>query len=157
MFISSSCHKSCENAKNSLSACFRASSWNHSFCRHYPRRLSLTRPGGMREATQSAAPCRRQGGTACWTTARLFQILQTPLRRSLEQGRASRRTGPLHGPPRTSMRFFFHLGPRRPLRNRILTILSRILKLILRIFSYLPLTSRWSPRSLAIFTRASSA
>ena len=60
--------------------CFRASSWNHSFCRHYPRRLSLTRPGGMREAIESAAPCRRQAGTGVLNHLRL---LQTPLLRRL--------------------------------------------------------------------------
>ena len=72
------------------------------------------------------------------------------VRRSLEQGRASRKAGSVYGPstdPRRTLdgpstHFLFHLGPRKSLRNRILTILSRIFELIIRIFNYLPLTSR---------------
>ena len=53
-----------------------------------------------------------------------------------------------------SMHFFFQLASRESFRNCLLTILSRIFGLILRIFSYRPLTSRWSPPILAIFTRS---
>ena len=46
--------------------CFRASSLNHSFCIHYPRRLSLTRPGGMREAIEPAWQWNgKRGGVDC--------------------------------------------------------------------------------------------
>ena len=54
----------------------------------------------------------------------------------------------------SSRLFFLQLASRKSFRNCLLTVLSRIFEVILRIFSYLPLISRWSPTILAIFTRS---
>ena len=98
--------------------CFRASSWNHSFCGHYPRRRSLTRPGGMREAIESGgglqpARCVRFPEASC------FRLLSGELRRL----RAFRQTSTRPPPGRMSPSFFF--------RSQFLAVCSLLLKVAL--------------------------
>ena len=119
--------------------------------------VAVRPPPGPRSAGLNPPPPPLGGSTACWITARLCQILQTPLRRSLEQGRARRQAGPLDGtwtdPRRTPygplthppLDLFYKMLD-TSVRNRILTALGRILELIFHILSHLPLTfGRLSP------------
>ena len=101
----------------------------------------LGRAGAPALRAESAAPSARREHGVLDHRQTLPDLANSAnsVRRSLEQGRARRQADPLTDPRRTRTRFFFHLGPRKSLRNRILTIFSPYVELILLIFSYLPL------------------
>ena len=82
---------------------------------HWAGNMSpLGRAGAPALRAESAAPF-AEGSMACCITARLCQIPQTPLKRSLEQGRAFRRAGPRNGPwtdPDALLLLMFGVGSR---------------------------------------------
>ena len=90
----------------------------------------------MREAIESAAPFRRKGAKRARSPpdSQISDLrFADSVRRSLEQGRASRQAGPSTDPGLTLDWIFFEEMLETSLRNRILTIIFRILSHLLLI------------------------
>ena len=115
----------------------------------------LGRAGAPALRAESAAPSARREHGVLDHRQTLPDLANSAnsVRRSLEQGRARRQADPPDGPWMALDALPFSSWPRKSLLNRSLTILSGIFELILRIFSHLPLSFRWSSPILAYVGR----